>query len=146
VADQDIVRNASAHWEGDLAKGKGKARTGSGLVDVPYSFGTRFQTEPGSNPEELIGAAHAACFAMQLSGLLTRAGHAPEALDASADVHLTKGDEGFSITRIDLTVVGRVPGIDEMTFVQTAQDAKAKCPVSRALAALSITLDAKLAR
>jgi osmotically inducible protein OsmC len=119
-------------------------RLGSGAFEGPYSFASRFEDGSGTNPEELIGAAHAGCFSMALSGALTRAGHPPTRIHTSAKVHIDRGEAGFSITRIELQTEAEVPGIDDETFQTEAQGAKAGCPVSRALAGTEITLDAKL--
>lgn len=137
------ARRADAEWKGALADGQGTMRFGSGAFEGAYSFRSRFEEGTGTNPEELIGAAHAGCFSMQLSHLLAESGHAPERVRTTAEVHLTKGDDGFSITRIDLRAEGSVPDIDEATFVEHAEQAKATCPVSRALA-VEITVEAKL--
>lgn len=138
------VRRANAVWTGGLKDGSGQMRLGSGAFEGAYSFGTRFEEAPGTNPEELIGAAHAGCFSMALSVGLERAGHAPKRVATSARVHLEKGDAGFSITRIELSTEAEVPGIDEATFQEQAQGAKANCPVSKALAGVEISLDARL--
>jgi osmotically inducible protein OsmC len=119
-------------------------RLGSGAYEGQYSFVSRFEDGSGTNPEELIAAAHAGCFSMALSAALTRAGSPPTSIKTSATVHLDKGDAGFSITRIDLDTEGDVPGIDADKFSQLAADAKANCIVSRALAAVDITLNARL--
>ena len=137
------ARNADAEWKGSLADGKGTMRFGSGAFEGAYSARSRFEEGTGTNPEELIGAAHAGCFSMQLSHLLAESGHVPERVHTTAEVHLTKGADGFSITRIDLRSEGSVPGIDEATFAEHAEQAKATCPVSRALA-VEITVEAKL--
>jgi len=140
------VRSADATWRGTIGAGEGTLAVESGAFEGSYSVGTRFEDEPGTNPEELIGAAHAGCFAMALSGALTGAGYEPERLDATAEVTVEQVDDDWTITRIDLAVVGTVPGIDEETFVELAEGAKANCPVSRALGAVeTITLDASLA-
>jgi osmotically inducible protein OsmC len=118
---------------------------GSGAYEGPYSFGSRFLEEPGTNPEELIAAAHAGCFSMALSGGLGRSGHEVTSISTSAKVTLGKVGEGFQITNIELTTEGVVPGIDEATFLEHAEGAKANCPVSKALAAVEITLNATLA-
>ena len=138
------ARKADAEWEGSLADGKGTMRFGSGAFDGGYSFRSRFEEGTGTNPEELIGAAHAGCFSMALSNLLAEAGHVPERVHTTAEVHLGQVPDGFAITRIDLRTEGSVPGIDQSTFVEHAEKAKAGCPVSKALAAVDITLDAKL--
>ena len=140
----DIERKASAHWEGEVQKGNGRVKTESGALDQPYSFGRRFGNDAGTNPEELIAAAHAACFTMALSATLTRAGHPPTSLDTNAVVHLRRVESAFSITTIELTVEGVVPGIDAETFAQTAYEAERNCPVSKALAGAEIVLEASL--
>ncbi|WP_119067063.1 OsmC family protein [Aggregatilinea lenta] len=139
------VRNASAVWQGDLTGGKGSMALGSGAFEGSYSFGTRFEETPGTNPEELIGAAHAGCYSMALAGALARAGFPPERISTTAKVHLTKVESGFKITKIELVTEASVPGIDNLTFQDTANATKSACPVSQALAAVQeITLDAKL--
>jgi osmotically inducible protein OsmC len=140
----DITRSASAHWEGDIAHGKGTFATESGLVSASYSFGTRFSNEPGTNPEELVAAAHAACFSMALSGALTRAGHPPASIDTEARVHLQRAAGGFEITGIALTTRVSAPGLDHAEFEQLAAAAKAGCPISKALRAVDISLEAIL--
>jgi lipoyl-dependent peroxiredoxin len=117
---------------------------GSGAFEGAYSFVSRFEDGTGTNPEELIAAAHAGCYSMALSNILSQAGHPPTSVDTTAKVHLERGDSGFSITRIDLVTRGDVPGIDEAEFVKHAETAKESCPVSKALAAVDITLDAAL--
>jgi len=116
----------------------------SGAYEGPYSFGSRFEEAPGTNPEELIGAAHAGCFSMALSAGLGKAGFSATRVETTARVHLEKVGEGFEITRIKLTSEAEVPGIDEATFLEHAQGAKENCPVSKVLAAAEIELDAKL--
>jgi osmotically inducible protein OsmC len=138
------VRSAEAQWEGSLQEGSGTMRLGSGAFEGRYSFTSRFEDGPGTNPEELIGAAHAGCFSMALSGALSRAGHVPTRVHTTARVHIERGDAGFSITRIDLQTEAEVPGLDEETFRREAEGAKAGCPVSKALTGTEITLDAKL--
>jgi osmotically inducible protein OsmC len=138
------VRNAQAVWEGDLKSGKGNMKLGSGAYQGAYSFGTRFEESPGTNPEELIGAAHAGCFSMALSAMLAKAGFAPQRIQTTAKVHLEKVGEGFKITRIVLDTAARVADIDESTFRQHAENAKKGCPVSQALAATEIQLQARL--
>lgn len=139
-------RDATTHWEGNLQTGKGQVTFDSskaGQFDV--SFPTRSGNPGGqTSPEELIAAAHSSCYAMQLSALLDQAGHAPSALDVSAEVTLGQDDKGFAITGITLTVRAEVPGIDAAGFDQAAQQAKKTCPVSRALAGTTISLDASL--
>ncbi|HEX9892300.1 MAG TPA: OsmC family protein [Gemmatimonadales bacterium] len=139
-----IDRKADARWEGDLKAGKGSIRLGSGAFEGAYSFGTRFEGAPGTNPEELLGAAHAGCFTMALSLGLTKAGHPPTSIQTTATVHLDKVGEGFSITGIDLTTQGRVPGISGEEFQRLAEDAKKNCIVSRALSGVPMRLEAKL--
>jgi len=140
------IRHAEGTWEGDLVKGKGTVKSESGVLNNPYSFRTRFENEKGTNPEELIAAAHAACFSMALSNILAKAGTPPESVHTDATVTLRLVDGSPTITKIDLVTVGRVPGIDEATFVEQANVAKAGCPVSRALAAVpELTLQASLA-
>jgi lipoyl-dependent peroxiredoxin len=141
-----ISRHATAHWEGDLKSGQGTLATPqSGLLaDTRYGFNTRFGAEKGTNPEELIAAAHAGCFAMALSAKLTEAGHPPESVDARAEVELSM-DGGPTISEIRLKVRARVPGIDDATFRGLADDAKQNCPVSKALSAVPISLQAELA-
>lgn len=138
------VRKANAVWEGGLKGGKGKVALGSGAFEGSYSFGSRFEEASGTNPEELIGAGHAACFSMALSAALDRAGHPPTRVATSAKVHIEKVGEGFKITRIELDTEAQVPGIDDATFQQFAKGAKEGCPVSQALAGTEITLTAKL--
>ena len=138
-------RTATARWEGGLQQGKGTVRLGSGAFEGQFSFSSRFEEGAGTNPEELIGAAHAGCFSMALSAGLDRAGHAPNSVDTTARVHLERADSGFRIPRIDLTTTADVPGIDADAFQEQAETAKANCPVSRALADVDIRLDARLA-
>ena len=138
------VRTADAQWEGSLQDGKGTVRLGSGAFEGQYSFASRFEEGTGTNPEELIAAAHAGCFSMALSGGLTRAGHVPNRVHTTAKVHLEKGDAGFRIAAIELDTEAVVPGIDDAAFQKEAQAAKAGCPVSQALAAVDIKLDARL--
>ena len=138
------VRNAQARWEGDLPNGKGTMRFGGGAFEGQYSFSSRFEDGAGTNPEELIAAAHAGCFSMAFSNGLAKAGFTPTRVDTTASVHLEKTDAGFGITRIDLRTEAEVPGIDQDAFDEQAQTAKKNCPVSKALAAVDITLDAKL--
>jgi len=136
------VRKAEARWEGSLQDGKGTMRFGD--FEGRYSFSSRFEEGSGTNPEELIAAAHAGCFSMALASGLAKAGHPPTRVDTTAAVHLEKGDAGFSISRIDLRTQAEVPGIDQAAFAEQAEAAKKGCPVSRALAAVEITLDATL--
>ena len=138
------VREAHARWEGDLRQGKGSMRLGSGAFEGQYSFKSRFEEGAGTNPEELIGAAHAGCFSMAFSNLLAEAGHVPTRVSTQARVHLERVDGKPTISRIELDTEGEVPGIDPKTFQEIAERAKAGCPVSRALAAVDISLQARL--
>lgn len=138
------IRTASAVWEGTLKEGQGSMKLGSGAYEGKYSFGSRFDQDPGTNPEELIGAAHAGCFSMALSGGLTKAGFSPRRVATSARVHLEKQGEGFAIARIELNCEAEVPGIDDEAFQEQAAGAKAGCPVSKALAGAEIELTATL--
>jgi len=138
------VRKAEAVWEGTLMKGKGTMKFGSGAFEGAYTFKSRFADGTGTNPEELIGAAHAGCFSMALSMLLEQAGFPPERIETSAKVHIDKVGEGFKITEIDLETAGKVPGMDESAFIKQAEEAKKGCPVSQALAGVKINLKAAL--
>lgn len=144
-----MIRKSTARWEGNGLQGKGTLTTQSGAFkSQPYSFQTRFQNEDGkagTNPEELLAAAHAGCFAMALSFALTDAGHAPEELNVTASVDIVKGDGGFAIKNIHLDLEARVSGIDAATFDKIADGAKKGCPLSKALSATPITLSARLA-
>lgn len=131
------VQHAHAEWNGSLREGAGKMRLGTGAFEGSFTFASRFETGPGTNPEELIGAAHAGCFSMALSAALGRAGHTPTSIRTSAAVHLGTVNGGPAITQIDLETEGVVPGIDADTFRQFAEDAKKNCPVSRALAGVA---------
>src|SRR5499433_2900002 len=137
-------RTASAVWEGNLREGKGTVKLGSGAFEGQYSFSSRFADGTGTNPEELIGAAHAGCFSMALAAGLTKAGHNPKRISTNAQVSLEKVGEGFKITTIELTTEGEVPDIDEKTFLEQAETAKKNCPVSQALAGVDIRLNATL--
>jgi osmotically inducible protein OsmC len=138
-------RTASARWNGSLQEGEGTMRMASGAYEGPYSFQSRFQEGDGTNPEELIAAAHAGCFSMALSGALGSAGYEAESVETDATVHIEKAGEGFAITRIELRTRASVPGIDEDEFQRQAASAKEGCPVSQALAAVgSIELEAEL--
>jgi lipoyl-dependent peroxiredoxin len=139
------VRTASAKWNGSLTEGDGTMALGSGAYEGPFSFRSRFQDGDGTNPEELIGAAHAGCFSMALSAVLGEGGHTPDSIETSAKVTFDTGEGGPKITRIDLTTRGRVPGLDEAGFKEAAETAKANCPVSQALTGVEIGLDAALA-
>ena len=138
------VRKAEAEWKGNLNRGSGRMKLGSGAFEGSYSFVSRFKDEPGTNPEELIGAAHAGCFSMALSHMLAESGHIPDVVHTTAKVHIDKVEGGFKITTIELQTEGNVPGIDEETFQETAEAAKEGCPVSQALAGVDIRLQAKL--
>lgn len=134
-----------AQWKGDLKSGSGTFTAGD-AISGDYSYKSRFEDGPGANPEQLIAGAHASCFSMALSNMLAEAGTPPDAVDTDAVVTLRLVDGAPTITKVELTAVGRVPGIDEATFVETAEAAKAGCPVSRALAGVpEITLSASLA-
>jgi lipoyl-dependent peroxiredoxin len=138
------TRTSQAVWKGDLFQGKGTMKFGSGAFEGAYSFSSRFENGVGTNPEELIAAAHAGCFSMALSGELSKIGFQPKSVETSAHVTVEKSSDGFAITRSELTTVAEVPGIDEETFQKIAQGAKAGCPVSKALAGVAIALDARL--
>ena len=137
-------RTSEAQWEGPLKDGKGRFWTASGEVSGVFSFGTRFEEQEGTNPEELIGAAHAGCFSMALAGDLEKAGHKPEAVRTVATVTLLKGDAGYEITGIDLDAQVAVPGIDETELRRVAEGTRVSCPVSKALASVPITVQASL--
>ena len=139
-----MLRKASAVWKGGLKDGGGKISTDSGVLsDTQYSFSTRFEDGIGTNPEELIAAAHAGCFSMALSGQLGAAGMTAESINTTAAVRLEKLESGFAITSVHLDVTARVPGADEAAFATAAANAKAGCPISKLLNA-EITMDAKL--
>ena len=140
------VRTAEAEWKGNLLEGQGHMKLGAGAYDGPYSFKSRMESGPGTNPEELIGAAHAGCFSMALAAGLTKAGLNPTRISTNANVSLEKVGEGFKITTIELTTEGEVPGIDEKTFLDQAETAKKNCPVSQALAGTDIKLNARLVK
>jgi len=140
-----MQRKAGAVWKGGLKDGKGAVTTASGvLTSTPYSFATRFEDGKGTNPEELIAAAHAGCFSMALSAELGKLGITPESISTEAVLTMEKLDAGFTITKVHLDVTGKIPGNDKAKFDQAAQTAKAGCPVSRVLKA-EITMSAKLA-
>jgi osmotically inducible protein OsmC len=140
------IRKAEAVWEGNFKNGKGKMKFGSGAFEGNYSVASRFEEGPGTNPEELIGAAHAGCFSMALSLILDQAGFTAERIRTSARVHIDKVGEGFKITTIELETDGTVPGIDEETFKKKADAAKKGCPVSMALTGVEIKLQARLVK
>ncbi|MGO4437117.1 OsmC family protein [Rhizobium sp. RAF56] len=140
-----INRTGSARWAGGFKDGKGQISTQSGaLKEYPYGYAARFEGVPGTNPEELIGAAHAGCFTMALSAVLGEANLKADSMETTAKVTLESVEGGFAITAIHLTLVARIPGTDEATFKELAGKAKAGCPVSKALSAVPITLDARL--
>jgi osmotically inducible protein OsmC len=139
------VRKAEAEWKGTLAEGSGRLKVGSGAFDGPYSFKSRFEEgQTATNPEELIGAAHAGCFTMALTAQLSRARITPTRIHTGAKVSLDKVGDAFAITRIELETEAEIPGIDEPTFQRYASDAKQNCPVSKALSGTEIRLNAKL--
>jgi osmotically inducible protein OsmC len=138
------ARTSEAEWKGNLIQGKGTMKLGSGAYEGPYSFASRFESGTGTNPEELIAAAHAGCFSMALSAGLGKGGFTPTRIHTTATVHLEKVGEGFAITRIELTTEAQIPGIDAETFAKYADGAKTGCPVSKVLAAAQISLTAKL--
>jgi osmotically inducible protein OsmC len=140
-----MARTATAEWKGDLMGGDGHVALGSGAFEGSYSFATRFGETTGANPEELLGAAHAACFSMALANSLAKAGFTASSVKTTASVHLGKDDTGFKVTRIDLAVVASVPGVDAATFQTHAEQTKTGCIISRALAATEMTLTATLA-
>jgi len=138
------IRTAKATWEGEIAKGKGTMALGSGAYEGKYSVGSRFESEPGTNPEELIGAAHAGCFSMAFSAVLTKAGFSPKSINTDAKVHIDKIGDGWKITKIELNMTAEIPNINDGDFQNYAKQAKEGCPVSQALAVPEITLTAKL--
>jgi osmotically inducible protein OsmC len=140
------TRTAEAVWEGGLKEGRGNLKLASGAFAGKYSFLTRFENEPGTNPEELIAGAHAGCFSMALSAGLERAGHKPQRVQTTAKVTLEKVEAGFRITRILLVCEAKVPGIDQAAFQQQAESAKKGCPISVALSATPIELQATLVK
>jgi lipoyl-dependent peroxiredoxin len=139
-----VTRNAEAEWKGNLKDGHGKMKLGSGAFEGEYSFPSRFESGKGTNPEELIGAAHAGCFSMALSAGLTKAGFTPTRIQTKATVHLNKVGEGFEINQIDLVTEAEIPNIDEATFKKEAEGAKANCPVSKLYKGAQISLNAQL--
>jgi osmotically inducible protein OsmC len=140
------ARNGSAEWKGDLQSGSGTVTVGDGIFEGNYSFASRFEEGEGTNPEQLIAAAHAACFTMALSNALSTNGHPPDSVRTTARVQLRNVEGAPTLTRIDLDTVGTVPGVDEQAFQGYAEQAKVQCPVSRALAGIpEIVLTAKLA-
>ena len=139
------IRSSSARWQGTLTEGSGTIRTGKGGFEGNYSFKSRFEEGEGTNPEELIGAAHAGCFSMAFAKALSDAGFPPTSVETTANVHLDKTDAGMTVTRIDLNSVVVAPGIDEAQFDKLAEGAKEGCPISRLLSpGAQITLNASL--
>ena len=138
------VRKANAVWNGDLFKGNGTMEFGSGAFKGNYSFGSRFEEAKGTNPEELIGAAHSGCFSMAFAGALGANGFKPEKVQTEAKVTVEKVGDGFKITMVELSTEARVPDIDNDKFQTLAEDAKKNCPVSQALTGVEIKLKAKL--
>jgi len=137
-------REGRAEWKGGLKGGTGSLTVGDGVFEGAYSFGSRFEEGKGTNPEELIGAAHAACFSMALSAALEKAGHEPKRVATTADVELAVGEGGARISTVTLKTEAEVPGIDEAAFQEAAEGAKKNCPVSKALAGVDIRLEARL--
>ena len=139
------VRKAEAVWEGNLPKGKGSMKLGSGAFEGQFSFASRFEEGTGTNPEELIGAAHAGCFSMFLSAVLSEAGFPPKRVETTATVHLEQVDGAPWIVKIELNCEANVPGVDEATFQEKVRVSKEGCPVSKALSAVeTISVEAKL--
>jgi lipoyl-dependent peroxiredoxin len=141
-----VIRKASVVWEGNLRDGSGMIKLDSGSMIGPFSYASRYEKSPGSNPEELIAAAHAGCFSMALSDGLSQEGFVPEIIRTDAFVHLDKADNGFRISKIDLVTEAKVPRIEADRFQSVAEDAKQNCPVSRALSAVETTLKAALVK
>ncbi|EDQ04037.1 Peroxiredoxin OsmC [Sulfitobacter indolifex] len=139
-----IVQSGNAKWEGSLKEGKGHVSTESGVLsDQPYGFNTRFEGKEGTNPEELIGAAHASCFSMALSMILGESNLTPDSIETKAEVHLEQKDGGFHVPKVHLTVEAKIPGASQEDFDKAAKTAKENCPISKLLTA-EITMDAKL--
>lgn len=138
-------RKAKASWKGSLQEGEGKIALGSGSFEGKFSFGTRMGEEPGTNPEELLGASLAGCYAMALNATLEKGGTTPTSIDTETNVHFGKDETGFAIRSIDLSVTAVVPGLDDAEFQKIAETVKGSCVISKALAAVKINLDAKLA-
>lgn len=138
------VRIAHAEWKGNLKNGKGTMKSETGAIDGQYSFSSRFEEGTGTNPEELLGAAHAGCFSMALSNILAEAGFEPESVKTEDHVHLEKTDAGFTITKIEMHLKATVPGISDDDFKKHAEDAKKNCPVSRALTGVTFELHSTL--
>jgi osmotically inducible protein OsmC len=138
------TRTANAVWKGKIKDGSGEIQLGSGHLSAPYSFASRFESGEGTNPEELIGAAEAGCFSMAFSLMLEQEGHPPEQIESQAAVTIDQQGGGFAITKVEITMKARVPGIDEDAFQRIATQAKENCPVSKALAGTTIDLTATL--
>ena len=138
------IRNASAVWEGDLPTGKGQIKLESGAFEGNYSFSSRFEDGPGTNPEELIGAAHAGCFSMAFANGLAQAGFVPKRIQTHAKVNLAKAGAGYRIITIDLITEAQVPGIEQSKFLEFAEDAKKNCPVSQLVTGAEVRLQARL--
>ncbi|MEQ8674716.1 MAG: OsmC family protein [Aggregatilineales bacterium] len=138
------VRSAEAKWSGTLQEGKGNVKLESGAFEGAYSFSSRFEEGTGTNPEELLGAAHAACYSMALNAALGRADFTPEYVKTTAKVHMVKTDAGLTITKIDLITEAKIPDIDDATFQEHAEGAKTGCIISRALSAVEMSLEATL--
>lgn len=138
------VRKATGVWEGNLKQGKGNVRSESGVLDAKYTFASRFEDGTGTNPDELLGAALASCYSMFLANVLSEAGHTPTSITSGSHVHLGSKEGGPAITKIELVTEGNVPGIDRATFEKHADEAKKGCPVSKTLAGVDISLEAKL--
>lgn len=139
------VRTSTAQWEGDLKSGKGTMTVGSGAYTGPFSFASRFEEGPGTNPEELIAAAHAGCYSMAFSNILAKEGHTPKRVNTTANVHFGPDPAGgFHVSKIELVCDAEVPGIDALKFQKLAEDAKANCPVSKLYKGAEITIKATL--
>jgi osmotically inducible protein OsmC len=139
-----MIRHAEAQWNGSLKEGSGHLKTETGVLDTAYSFKSRFEGGKETNPEELLGASHAGCFSMALAARLTMAGHPATSIKTKASVNFNNVDGGWAITKIELDTVAEVPGIDAAAFQKLAEDAKANCPISKALASVEIHLTAAL--
>ena len=139
-----IIRTAEAAWEDAFRDGKGKMKLGSGAFEGGFSYHTRMEEGPGTNPEELLAASHAGCFSMSLARRLSEGGHPPKRIHTEGRVHFDRAEEGYVINRIDLRTEAEVPGIDEEAFHEQAEAAKQNCPVSKALAGVEIGLRAEL--
>jgi osmotically inducible protein OsmC len=140
-----MIRHAEAQWNGSLKEGSGHVKVETGTLDTSYSFRSRFEGGKETNPEELLGASHAGCFSMALAAALTAAGHAPKSISTKAAVHFNQTGGSWAITQIELETTGDVPGMDAAAFQKFASDAKANCPISKALASVDIQLKATLA-